>query len=221
MANRLKYVPLDDSIHRYVCIHRSNSTDPLLRELQEATTALGDDSRMQISEDQGTFLQIITAAIGTRRALEIGTFTGYSSLCIARGLVEGGGLTCLDVSREWTDIARGYWERAGVADRIDLRIGPALESLADLPVREPLDLAFIDAAKEEYDAYYEAVLPRVRPNGLILFDNMLWSGRLGSGPIDESSGRALDALNKKLARDSRVECVLLTVADGIQMCRVR
>lgn len=176
---------------------------------------------MQISEEQGNFLQIITATTGVRRALEIGTFTGYSSLCIARGLPSDGQLTCLDVSREWTDIARDFWRRAGVAGQIDLKIGPALESLKKLDDKDPIDLVFIDAAKEEYDAYFEAVLPRVRANGLILFDNMLWGGRLGRGPIEENSGRAIDALNKKLATDPRVESVLLTVADGIQMCRVK
>lgn len=221
MTDRLKYVPLDDAIHRYVCAHRSNAGDPLLQELRRVTAALGDDSRMQISEDQGAFLQIITAATGVQRALEIGTFTGYSALCIARGLRPGGKLTCLDASREWTAIARGFWKQAGLDSQIDLRIGPALESLSVLEQDVPWDLVFIDAAKDEYDAYFEAVLPRVRPNGLILFDNMLWGGRLGRGPVQEASGKALDALNQKLARDPRVECVLLTVADGIQLCRVR
>lgn len=221
MTDRLKYVPLDDAIHRYVCAHRSNASDPLLQELRRVTAALGDDSRMQISEDQGAFLQIITAATGVQRALEIGTFTGYSALCIARGLRPGGKLTCLDASREWTAIARGFWKQAGLDSQIDLRIGPALESLSVLEQDVPWDLVFIDAAKDEYDAYFEAVLPRVRPNGLILFDNMLWGGRLGRGPVQEASGKALDALNQKLARDPRVECVLLTVADGIQLCRVR
>ncbi|MBI1177764.1 SAM-dependent methyltransferase [bacterium] len=208
-------------LHRYVCTHRSNAADPLLAELRSVTDELGDESRMQISEEQGNFLQIITATTGVRRALEIGTFTGYSSLCIARGLPSDGQLTCLDVSREWTDIARDFWRRAGVAGQIDLKIGPALESLKKLDDKDPIDLVFIDAAKEEYDAYFEAVLPRVRANGLILFDNMLWGGRLGRGPIEENSGRAIDALNKKLATDPRVESVLLTVADGIQMCRVK
>lgn len=221
MADRLKYIPIDDSIHRYVCTHRSDSADPLLRELRKVTDGLGDESRMQISEEQGTFLRIIATATGARHALEIGTFTGYSSLCIARGLPETGRLTCLDISREWTDIARGFWKRAGVDGKIDLRIGPALDLLAGLETPELWDLVFIDAAKEEYDDYFEAVLPRVRPNGLILFDNMLWGGRLGRGPVVESSGRALDALNRKLAGDSRVESVLLTIADGIQMCRVK
>lgn len=221
MAERLKYVPVDDVLHRYVCSHRSDATDPLLRELRQTTEALGDESRMQISEEQGTFLKIITAATGARHALEIGTFTGYSSLCIARGLPDSGRLICLDVNREWTNIARSFWERAQVAQKINLHLGPALESLRKLQHPELFDLVFVDAAKEEYDAYLEAVLPRVRKNGLILFDNMLWGGRLGRGPIDEASGRALDALNRKLAADPRVESVLLTIADGIQMCRVR
>lgn len=154
-------------------------------------------------------------------ALELGTFTGYSSLCIARGLPADGRLICLDASREWTDIAREFWDRAGVAGKIDLRIGPALESLRGLEDATPFDLVFIDAAKEEYDAYFEAVLPRVRPGGLILFDNMLWGGRLAAGDLTEESSRVLTALNRKLSTDARVETVLLPIADGLQFCRVR
>lgn len=218
---RKKYLSLDDPIYSYLCRHRTGSGDPVLNALRAETEALGDDARMQISEEQGSFLSIITAAIGATTAIEVGTFTGYSSICIARGLAPGGRLTCLDASVEWTGIARRYWHQAGLADRIELRLGPAVESLRSLPMDAQFDLAFIDADKTEYDAYYELLLPRIRPNGLILFDNMLWGGGVAEAVIEGESGRAIHALNGKLAGDARVECVLLPVADGIQICRKR
>jgi len=151
----------------------------------------------------------------------VGTFTGYSSLCMARALPGNGHLICLDVSEEWTTIAQKYWRKAGVQSRIELRLGPAIPLLQRLKPQLLFDLAFIDADKTEYDAYYELLLPRVRTNGLILFDNMLWGGRLVTKPIEHPDGRALDALNRKLARDPRVEVVLLPIADGLQLCRKR
>ena len=148
---------------------------------------------MQISEDQATFMGILVAAIGAKSAIEVGTFTGLSSLCIARALPPTGRLLCLDQSEEWTAIARKYWAKAGVQDRIELRLGAAIPLLQSLEAGRVFDFAFIDASKTEYDAYYELVLPRVRPNGLILFDNMRWGGRLGRGPIKEARGRASNA----------------------------
>lgn len=218
---RKKYLPLNDALYDYVCRHRSSADDPLLAELRAETEALGDEARMQISQEQGSLLSVLTAAIGAKSAVEVGTFTGCSSICIARGLGRDGRLICLDASAEWTAIARRYWERAGVSGRIELRLGPAVDSLKALEPALTFDLAFIDADKTEYDAYYELLLPRVRTNGLILFDNMLWGGRLVAGGAQEETGRALDALNRKLASDPRIECVLLPVADGIQMCRKR
>jgi caffeoyl-CoA O-methyltransferase len=217
-----KYVALNDSIYSYLCGLRSDAADPLLQELRAETAALGEEvAKCQISDDQGTFLSILTAAVGAKSAIEVGTFTGYSSLCIARGLPADGRLICLDANREWTGIAQKYWARAGVKPRIELRLGPALATLQQLEPGLSFDLAFIDADKTEYDAYYELLLPRVRRNGLILFDNMLWGGKLGAGPVEAATGRAIDALNHKLAQDSRVEAVLLSVADGIQVCRKR
>lgn len=140
-------------------------------------------------------------------------------MCIARGLAPGGRLICLDQNQEWTSIGEKHWAKAGVRDRIDLRLGSAISLMQELEPLISFDLAFIDAEKTEYDAYFELLLPRVRPNGLILFDNMLWGGRLGGKPISDAGGRAIDALNHKLANDRRVEAVLLPVADGIQMCR--
>lgn len=216
-----KFIPLNDPLYRYVCASRSNPDDPVLTALREETGRMGEDAFMQIGADQGSFLTVLTAAIGARRALEIGTFTGYSSICIARGLPSDGRLLCLDLNAEWTAVARRYWEQAGVADRIELRLGPALDSLARLEPEWTFDLVFIDAHKLEYAAYYERVLPRVRPNGLILFDNMLREGRVARESLDDEGDRAIDQLNRQLARDPRIETVLLTVADGIQLCRKR
>ena len=217
----LKYVALNDTLYRYLTECRSDADDKVLAELRTETDRLGEVSRMQISPEQGTFLSILVAACGARTAIEVGTFTGYSSLCMARGLQPGGRLICVDESREWTNIAQKYWTRAGVQDRIELRLGGAIPTLQKLEPNLVFDFAFIDAAKTEYETYFELLLPRVRQNGLILFDNMLWGGRLGTGPISEESGRAIDGLNRKLASDQRVEAVLLPIADGIQMCRKR
>lgn len=217
----LKYLPLNDRLYQYVCACRSEASDPLVQALRQETSSLGEVSRMQISEDQGTFMGVLVAAIGAKRAIEVGTFTGYSSLCIARALPAGGRLLCIDASEEWTAIARKYWEKAGVQERIELRLGQAIPLLQQLDPNVSFDFAFIDAAKTEYDNYYELVLPRIRQNGLILFDNMLWGGKLGAGPVEDASGKAIDALNQKLAKDPRVEAVLLPIADGLQLCRKR
>ena len=214
-----KFISLNQSLFDYVCRSHSHAADPVLNALRAETNALGEMSKMQISEEQGTFMSLLVAAIGAKSAIEIGTFTGYSSICIARGLGDNERLICLDESKEWTDIARRYWEKAGVSRRIELRLGPALETLRSLPPELTFDFAFIDADKTEYDAYYELALPRLRVNGLILFDNMLWGGKLGAGVPAEASGKAIDALNRKLANDKRVESVLLPVADGLQLCR--
>jgi caffeoyl-CoA O-methyltransferase len=217
----LKYLSLDDKIYRYLNRFRSDAGDSIIQELRAETSALGDISRMQISEDQATFMGILVAAIGAKSAIEVGTFTGLSSLCIARALPPNGRLLCLDQSEEWTAIARKYWAKAGLQERIELRLGSAIALLQALEPGRTFDFAFIDAAKPEYDAYYELVLPRVRPNGLILFDNMLDEGKVAAEPIVDERAKALDALNRKLTTDARVECVLLSVSDGIQLCRKR
>jgi caffeoyl-CoA O-methyltransferase len=217
----LKYTPLNDRLFRYICACGAGRHDRVLEALRAETAALGDLAEMQVGPDQGAFLSILTTAIGARAAIEVGTFTGYSSICIARGLPANGRLLCLDASKEWTDIARRYWARAKVAGKIELRLGPAIENLKKLKPGRQFDLAFIDASKTEYEEYYELVLPRMRPDGLILFDNMLWGGRLGrQGRIAHPNGRAIDHLNRKLARDKRVESVLLSIGDGVRICRV-
>lgn len=217
----LKFTALNARLFSYLCDCRTDARDRVLAALRRETAALGEKAVMQIGPDQGAFMTLLAQAIGARFALEIGTFTGYSSICIARGLAKAGKLLCLDASAEWTSIARRYWDKAGVADKIELRLGPAAQTLSQLRPGRLFDLAFIDADKTGYDGYYELVLPRMRPNGLILFDNMLWGGRLGQGPAKHPNGRAIDRLNRKLARDPRVEAVLLSIGDGLNICRVR
>lgn len=213
----LKFLSLDDALYRYVVIHRSKPRDPVLDDLRDETEKLGSISGMLISREQGSFLTLLAALIGARSAVEVGTFTGYSAICIARGLLPEGRLLCIDVNADWTAIAGRYWKRAGLEDKIELRLGGGRAELEALPAECILDLAFIDADKTNYDLYYELVLPRLRPNGLILFDNMLQHGRI-LDPQDESA-RAIDNLNKKLCTDPRVECVLLSIADGLMLCR--
>jgi caffeoyl-CoA O-methyltransferase len=217
----LKFTPLNERLFQYLCGCRSHASDRVLDALRKETAALGEIAQMQIGPDQGAFMTLLVKAIGARTALEVGSFTGYSSICIARGLPEKGRLLCLDASAEWTTMARKYWRRAGVEKKIELRLGPAVQSLKRLEPGWRFDFAFIDAHKPEYDAYYELVLPHMRPNGLILFDNMFWGGRLGKNrPIKHPNGQAIDKLNRKLAKDRRVESVLLSIGDGVQLCRV-
>jgi caffeoyl-CoA O-methyltransferase len=212
-----KFVALNEDLYRYVAAHRSKSSDPVLDELRAETEKLGSVSEMLISREQGSFLTLLAAALRVRSAVEIGTFTGYSAICIARGLSPKGRLLCIDVNADWTAIARRYWKRAGTEGRIELRLGGGRAELEALPARATFDFAFIDADKPGYGLYYELVLPRLRSNGLIVFDNMLQRGRVVD-PKDESA-QAIDSLNKKLCADSRVECVLLAIADGLMICR--
>ncbi len=153
--------------------------------------------------------------------IEVGTFTGFSALCLARALPADGRMLCCDVSAEWTAIARRHWAAAGLADRIDLRLGPALETLRSLPRDPVVDLSFIDADKESYRAYYEEILVRTRPNGLVLFDNVLWSGRVLEPDPAQANARALKELNAFLLADPRIESVMLPIADGLTICRKR
>ena len=173
----------------------------------------------QIAPEQGAFMQLLTRALGVRRAIEIGTFTGLSALCIARGLVDGGSLLCLDRSEEWTAIARRYWERAGVSERIELRLGPALDSLRALPASPTFDLAFVDADKAGYAGYVEELHPRLTDGGLVLLDNTLRGGRVLAPETDDD--RAIAALDAALAADPRWETVLLPLSDGLTVLRKR
>jgi caffeoyl-CoA O-methyltransferase len=202
-------------------VEHGTPPDSVQSALIEDTAALGAVAGMQIAPEQGAFLTVFTRLIGARRAIEIGTFTGYSALCIARGLPDDGRLVCCDVSEEWTAIGRKAWDSAGVADRIDLRIAPALETLGALPADATFDLAFIDADKPNYANYFDALLPRMRPNGAILVDNVLWDGNVVKQDVVDENTRAIRAFNDKVARDDRVDTVMLPVADGLTICRKR
>jgi predicted O-methyltransferase YrrM len=192
---------------------------PALARLRERTAPM-PMSQMQIGPDQGAFMALLVKLTGAKRILEIGTFTGYSSTVMALALPPDGRITCLDVSREWTDVAREAWIDAGVADRVDLRLAPATETLATLE-DDTFDAAFIDADKPNYDAYYEACLRVVRPGGLIMIDNVLWSGEVAQAGNGSENARIMRALNEKVAADERVDHVLLPIGDGLTLARVR
>jgi caffeoyl-CoA O-methyltransferase len=207
-------------IHAYA-VSRSAGPDAIQRDLIAETAALGPRAVMQIDPYQGAFMELLVRVSGARRAVEVGTFTGYSALCIARALPDDGTLLCCDVSEEWTQIARRYWARAGVARKIELRLAPALATLRALPAHEPIDLAFIDADKANYGAYYDELLPRLRPGGLLLVDNTLWYGRVLDAGVRDEDTAAIRAFNDRAAADPRVECVLLPIGDGLTLLRKR
>jgi caffeoyl-CoA O-methyltransferase len=215
-----KFLSLTQPVYEYLVAHTA-PPDDVLRDLAEETAALGPVSVMQVAVEQGAFLTILARLMGARRAVEVGTFTGYSSICIARGLRDGGRLLCCDVSEEWTAIARRYWTRAGLDDRIELRLGPGLDTLRALPREPAIDLVFIDADKPGYRGYYEELLPRLRPNGLFVFDNVLWSGSVADPAVQDDNTRALRELADHVREDPRVEAVMLAVADGLLLARKR
>ena len=174
---------------------------------------------MQIAAEQGTLMAILAGAIGARSAVEVGTFTGYSALCVARALPADGRLLCCDVNEQWTSVGHRYWERAGVANKITLKLGPAADTLKALPASHTFDFAFIDADKTSYAIYYEEILKRLRPSGLILIDNVLWNGAIIDETKQEADTLALRKLNDFIASDTRVEAVMLGIADGLTIVR--
>jgi caffeoyl-CoA O-methyltransferase len=205
----------------YAVAHGTWSVDRVLADLHAATEKLGRVAGMQIGPDQGQFLTFLTGLIGARRVVEVGTFTGYSSLCIARALPEDGHLICCDISEEWTSIGQKAWKRAGLADRIELRLGRGLDTVRDLPKEEHLDLVFIDADKGGYVSYWNELVPRVRPGGLLLADNVLWSGQIVDDDADDAETQALRAFNDLAVGDHRVEVMILTAFDGLLLARKR
>ena len=211
---------LPERVEKYVATRFARES-AVAKKLRAETSRL-TDAGMQIGADQGELLAFLVHLTGVRRALEIGTFTGYSALAVAQALPPGGTLIACDVSDEWTRVARRYWKEAGVADRITLRLGPAADTLAEL-LRSggagTFDLAFVDADKTNYDAYYEACLRLVRPGGLILVDNVLWGGKVADSAVRDADTKALRALNAKIRGDRRVESCLLTVGDGVMLVR--
>jgi caffeoyl-CoA O-methyltransferase len=209
-------IHLDDTLQRYVVDH-TTALDPAQSTLISRTAALGDPSGMQIGPEQAQLLTLLTRLTGAKQAVEVGTFTGFSAIAIARGLAPDGKLLCCDISEEWTTIARQAWHEAGLADRIELRLAPATETLRSLPHHEYIDFAFIDADKESYWTYYSELLPRVRPGGVIAVDNVLWSGRVTETGSDSASTRALREFNDRVVRDERVDVVMLPVGDGISL----
>ncbi len=218
MADR-KFLRLTPELYSYLVAHGGNH-DTLLAELADETaTRMGSIAMMQISPEQGSFMTLMARAIGARNAVELGTFTGYSAICIARALPPDGTLLCCDVSEEWTAIARRYWEKAGLSRKITLKLAAALETLRALPASEIFDFAFIDADKGNYRSYYEEVLKRLRPNGLILIDNVLWNGEVLNQNNQTADTRAIRELNDFLPGDNRVDVVMLPIADGLTICR--
>jgi caffeoyl-CoA O-methyltransferase len=210
---RLRFI--DEGISRYASAH-STPPDAVQLELQKVTQErTGRHSQMQIGDDQAVLMESIVRAMGARRAIEFGTFTGYSSIAVARGMGPEGRLLCCDVSEEWTSIAREYWAKAGVADRIELRIGPGLDTLRSLPKEEQFDFAFIDADKPGYAGYFEELLPRMRKGGLILADNTLQSGRVLDDSQDGENVVAIRNFNQLVASDPRVRVVLVPIGDGV------
>ncbi|MGA8014936.1 MAG: O-methyltransferase [Candidatus Dormiibacterota bacterium] len=210
---------LDPRLSAYLVSH-AEPHDPLLVELIAESDRVAPGRDLQISPDEGSLLRLLARLTRARSAIELGTFTGYSSICIARGLAAGGRLLCCDVSAEWTAVARRYWERAGLSDRVELRLAPALDTLRSLPGGPQFDFAFVDAVKSEYVAYYQELLPRMRPGGLIAVDNTLWSGRVADPSDTEESVEVIRRFNDHVTADPRAEAMILPVADGVTLISV-
>ena len=220
MTDTPKSFHLSPEIHDYLVRH-GTPPDEIQRALIEETKRLGGIAIMQIAPEQGAFMTLLAKLIGARLAIEVGTFTGYSALCLARGLADDGHLLCCDISEEWTRIGLPYWEKAGVAHKIELRLGPAAETLRALPADPVVDLAFIDADKGGYPVYYEEILARLRPGGLILVDNVLFMGTVVDPSVTNESVVAIRAFNDLVARDERVDRVMIAVGDGLTLLRKR
>ncbi len=212
---------LSAPVHEYLVAHGAPPDEVQQWLIQETQAKVPSLSMMQISPEQGAFMTLLARLIQVKHAVEVGTFTGYSSLAIAYGLRSDGHLLCCDVSEEWTAIAREGWERAGVAERIELRIAPALETLQALPKDALIDLAFIDADKQNYAAYYEELIVRMRTNGVILVDNVLWSGTVADSSVTDADTNAIRAFNDMVAADTRVDASMIPLGDGLTLLRKR
>jgi caffeoyl-CoA O-methyltransferase len=218
MSDAPKSFQLSPEVHDYLVAHGSRP-DEILSGLIAATKKLGGISIMQIAPEQGAFMSLFARAIGARRVIEVGTFTGLSTLCLARGIPDDGEVIACDISEEWTAIGRPFWERAGVAHKIDLRIGPAVDTLRALPGDENIDLSFIDADKVGYATYYQELLERTRPGGVILVDNVLWGGSVVDPAAQNDDVLAIRAFNDQVAADDRIDCVMLAISDGLSILR--
>jgi predicted O-methyltransferase YrrM len=213
-----KFTALTPELFRY-SVENSSHRDELSREVEEAAASLGDSrAQMQIAGNQAAFISVLVAAIGARRALEVGTFLGYGALAIARALPEDGQLVCCELEQDYAARARDHLERAGVADRVEIRVGPASETLAAIEEDDSFDFAFIDADKSSYPDYFEQCLRLLRHGGLIMLDNVYMGGRITDEDPDEAT-QVVDRLNRDLASDPRVEVAVLSVADGVTLVR--
>jgi predicted O-methyltransferase YrrM len=213
---------LDDSLYQYL-LDVSLRETPLLKRLRDETQAL-PMARWQVAPEQGQFLALLVKLIGARRVLEVGTFTGYSALCMAEALPEDGSLICCDIPGDYNATALRYWQEAGLAGRIDLRLAPALETLGEIERQGQggqFDLVFIDADKANYPTYLEHALRLLRVGGLAVFDNTLWSGRVLEENPESADTRAIHVLNRALKTDARVDLSLLPLGDGLTLCRKR
>jgi caffeoyl-CoA O-methyltransferase len=214
-----KFTPLNDALHDYMVANGARQDDVLAR-VQAETAAMGDIAVMQIAPDQGAFMTLLCRAIGASEAIELGTFTGYSAICIARGLAPGGRLVACELSEEYAEIAARNLEAAGVADRVEIRIGPALDTVRALPERELFDFAFIDADKTGYETYWAELVPRLRQGGIIAVDNVLWSGRvLKPASEQDADTAAIVAFNDMVVADKRVQAAMLPIGDGLTLAR--
>lgn len=215
--SEIRSIEMSPQLLDYVVSH--SEPDPIYDRIrQETLAATGSSARMQIGQDQFALLTLLTRLVGAHLAVEVGTFTGTSAVAIAKGLAVGGKLICCDISEEWTTIARRHWEEAGLMDRIELRLGPANETLALLPDETPVDVAFIDADKSGYIDYYEALMPRIRTNGLLIADNTLWSGKVADPQIIDDETEAIRKFNDHVVADDRCETVILAIGDGVTLC---
>jgi caffeoyl-CoA O-methyltransferase len=217
----MKGVPLTGELVEYLLEHSIPRSAVHRRLVGVTRELLGDAAVMQVSPEQGPLLTFLVRLIGARRAVEIGTFTGLSALCIAEGLPPDGRLTCFDASDEWTAVGIPFWQEAGVSDRIELVIGPAAQTLADHVFDGPLDFAFVDADKAGYLTYVDLLVERMRPGGLIVADNALFSGAVLEDHPTDPNGMAIAEFNRRIVADERLECTLVNVADGLMLIRVR
>ena len=218
MSNRT--LSLTDAVYDYLCDQSLRET-PVQRQLRSVTRKM-ENSVMQISPEQGQFMQFLVSIIGASNTIEVGVYTGYSALCVALGLPEDGRIIACDINEEWTKIALEYWKKAGVADKIDLQIAPALDTLTELGKKgrkNHFDFAFIDADKVNYDIYYEKCLNLVRPGGVVAIDNVLWSGAVADVSAMDENTKAIRSLNAKLHKDERVDLSMIPLGDGLTLVR--
>ncbi|MFD7080967.1 O-methyltransferase [Streptomyces sp. NPDC059918] len=217
--DEVKTVHLTDEVYAYL-VAQAEPRSGVQEELVERTRALGREAQMQVPHEQGVFLTLMGKMLGARRIVEVGTFTGYSTLALAAGLVPGGRVLTCDVSEEWTSIAQEAWKAAGVGDRIELVVAPALETLRALPQEPVIDLVFLDADKQGYRAYWDELVPRLRPGGVILADNVLYGGEAVDAGA-EGNALAIREFNAYVRGDERMESVMLPIADGLTLARRR